>query len=284
MTNPAIYGKKLTKVEIATMVFGQYGIQYKKEGNSEKIYNPLFGWINKPLIDGNSKIGKGVYHFSTLPTNRVYTVEINGMAFEILGTCPCHCVGCYATKGNYNFITTIEALAIRTLLARQDLTFLKNAIIAQIIIDNIQIIRVHASGDFFNSDYINMWREVAMLFPSVVMWTYTKNAEAEAAFDDITNFNVVKSVIPGKGFNFGHCDYILALYEYLKEAGKSVYICKCGIDKNQHCTNCHACAMFDYVLFLEHSTGYKAEKDPLFPVIKALIESQPDITKQSAAN
>ena len=90
--------------------------------------------------------------------------------------------------------------------------------------------------------------------------------------------NVVKSIIPGKGFNFGHCDYILGLYEFLRKTGKKVYICKCGIDKNQHCVNCGACRTCDYVLFLEHSTEYKAENDPLFPVLKGIVESQKDIT------
>ena len=34
-------------------------------------------------------------------------------------------------------------------------------------------------------------------------------------------------------------------------------------------------------VLLEHSTSYKAEKDPLFPVVKALIESQSNDMLQS---
>ena len=88
------------------------------------------------------------------------------------------------------------------------------------------------------------------------------------------NANIVKSVIPHIGVNYGTCEYILGAYETLKAAGLPVYICRCGIDKNQHCTNCKGCSVNKYVLFIEHSTEYKAEKDPLYPVLKAIIESQ----------
>ena len=59
--------------------------------------------------------------------------------------------------------------------------------------------------------------------------------------------------------------------------GKSVYICRCGVDKNQHCTNCKGCSKNDYVLFIEHSTDYKAENDPCFNELKEIIERQPKI-------
>ena len=251
-------------------IYASYGIEYK----AGKIFAPVFGWVNPLLIDGNEKIGKGCYHFSMLPTNQLFVFWHNEKEYSAMGTCACYCKGCYATKGNYNYDSTKESLGIKTLLAREYLDFVERAIMAQIVADNIRLLRVHAAGDFFNAAYVEMWRHVALAFPGVIMWTYTKVSFAENAFNDVPNFNIVKSVIPGKGFNFGHCDYILSLYEYLKQAGKSVYICKCGIDKNQHCVNCGACRKCDYVLFIEHSTEYKAEKDPLFAVLKALIESQ----------
>lgn len=264
---------RVTKREI----YARFGIVY----NGEKLESPI-GPVRPLLINGNAKIGKGVYHFSTLPTNKTFSATVCGKSWTVKGTCPCHCAGCYACSGNYCYESTISALAMRTILARDYLDWTRRAILAQIIADKIQLLRVHAAGDFFSAEYIEMWREIAIANPTITMWTYTKNSDAESAFDDIANFNVVKSIIPGKGVNFGHCDYIIALYDYLKAAGKSVYICRCGIDKNQHCTNCSHCATSDYVLFLEHSTGYKAEKDPLFPVVKALIESQAETIAAAA--
>jgi hypothetical protein len=36
-------------------------------------------------------------------------------------------------------------------------------------------IRIHASGDFFNQDYFDMWIDIANENPSVDMWAYTKS-------------------------------------------------------------------------------------------------------------
>lgn len=268
---------KETKKEI----YAHYGIEYK----DGKIFSPLFKWINPVLVNGNAKIGKGAYHFSTLPTNKEYSVTIDGKEYTVKGTCPCSCVNkdgksiCYATKGNYNFKTVIRSLAKKTLIAYNDLTWLERAIMAQIEADNIKLVRIHAAGDFFSMEYAAMWRHIVDSFPAVTFWTYTKNHAAEKAFDGCKNGNIVKSFLPNGKFNFGHCDHVMTMYHALKEAGKTVHICFCGIEKYagipaKHCTDCHSCAECDYVLFIEHSTDYKAEKDPLFPALVSLILSQ----------
>lgn len=259
-------------------VYAKYGIRYHKG----RIEAPEFGMIAPLLVNGNKKIGKGCYHFSMLPTNGGFSFAHNGATYEIAGTCCCTCrnddgeVTCYATKGNYNFPSVRRSLGIKTFLARHHLDFVRRAIMAQIEADRISICRVHVAGDFFSSAYVDMWREIAQTFPGVTFWTYTKVRTAEGAFDDIRNFNVVKSLIPGHGFNYGNCAYIIALYEALRGMRKRVYICRCGIDETQHCFDCGACRSCDYVLFLEHSTKYNAQEDALFPVLKCIIESQDD--------
>lgn len=257
---------KLTKKAI----YASYGIVYE----NGKILAPEFGFIPPLLIDGNAKLGKGVWTFSTLPANFIHHIVINGMSYDIKGTCPCNCAGCYAQTGFYAFESTKRALAIRTYLARNYLDWTRRAIIAQIVAENIKLFRIHAAGDFFSTEYIAMWREIVKACPGTAFWTYTKNADAETAFDDLFNINIVHSIIHGYGFNFGHCGYILRVFKALKDAGKDVYICRCGVDKNQHCTNCKGCSKNAYVLFIEHSTSYKAENDPLYPELVKLIESQ----------
>lgn len=252
------------------VIYAKYGIEYK----AGKINTPMFGWIAPLLVDGNSKLGRGVWTFSTLAGNGWYHVEINGEPFDTKGTCPCNCKGCYAQTGFYNMANVKASLAIKTILARLYMDFVERAIMAQIEADNIKLCRIHAAGDFFSIEYIEMWERICKACENCLFWTYTKNAAAQSAFDDIPNANIVKSCVPGFGFNFGHCDYILKVYKALKAMGKSVYICRCGIDKNQHCVNCHGCANNEYVLFIEHSTSYKAEEDPAFPELKAIIESQ----------
>lgn len=250
-------------------IYKRYGI----DTENGKLVSPI-GNVPTMLVNGNEKIGKGIYHFSTLPGTKEYTVTINGKEYKTIGTCVRDCVGCYAMTGNYRYSNTINNIGIRNVLARDYMGWIEKAIKAQIEAENIKFIRIHASGDFFSIAYAEMWKRIAIAFPGVTFWTYTKNKECESIFNGIDNANIVKSVIPGIGVNFGHCDYILACYEFLKNAGKSVYICRCGIDKNQHCTNCKGCSKNEFVLFIEHSTSYKAEKDSLFPVLKQLIESQ----------
>ena len=251
-------------------IYASYGIEY----NKGKIMAPLFGWINPLLVNGNAKLGKGVWTFSTLPSNQIFHVVINGASYDVKGTCPCNCPGCYAQSGFYNMPSVIQSNAIKTILAREFPEFVKAAIIAQIKADGIKLCRIHASGDFFSTEYVNLWRGVVSECFDCLFWSYTKNREAEKAFDDLNNINIVRSIINGYGFNFGHCDYILKVYKALKDMGKSVYICRCGIDKNQHCTNCHGCAEHEFVLFIEHSTAYKAELDPAFDELKAIIDAQ----------
>ena len=262
--------KRTTKKEI----FAKYGIDYKRTSGNEYIYYKEFGYIPLLLVNGNEKIGKGIYHFSTLPTNQIFNVVINGKSYDVKGTCGCSCVGCYAMTGNYRYDSVKQSLAIKTWLVWNDIDFLKRAIMAQLEADKIEFLRIHASGDFANNKYIKMFQEIVAEFQTVTFWTYTKNKKAEKAFDSFENANIVKSMIPHYGMNYGHIDYIISLYNELKRQGKKVYICRCGIDKNQHCTNCKACSKNEYVLFIEHSTEYKAEKDILYPQIVELINAQ----------
>jgi hypothetical protein len=268
-----------------TDIYRSYGIQYDRI--QDKIFHPVFGWIKPLLINGNDKLGKGVYTFSTLPTNKEYSAVLDTVAgpvrYNVFGTCPCHCDKCYATRGRYVFDNVVAANMRKTIIARSDLDFMVNAILAQIKADRIRICRIHAAGDFCSMEYINAWRTIVKNTPDTIYWTYTKNPAAENAFDDLDNINIVHSCIPGIGFNFGHCDYIIRVYNILKSMGKKVYICRCGVDKQQHCTNCHGCFDNEIVLFIEHSTEYKAEKDPLFPVVKELIENQADPADRTVA-
>jgi hypothetical protein len=245
----------MTKREI----YASFGIEFK----AGKILSPL-GWIAPLLVNGNAKLGKGVWTFSTLAGNIEYNAIINGKSVTVKGTCNCNCVGCYAQTGFYRMSSTVNALAIRTIIAREHVEFMVNAIIAQIEAEHIELCRIHASGDFSDVVYIMAWHRIVNHCKTCKFWTYTKNAIAEGAFDDCNNCNVVKSIIPGCGLNFGHCDYILDTYNLLKSEEKRVHVCKCGFDKNQHCVNCKGCSENEFVLFVEHSTAYKAIEDPRY--------------------
>lgn len=246
--------KKPTKKE----VYGKYGIDYD---NGKILYNGK--WISELLKEGNSKTGKRVYTWSMLAGTE--------------GTCICNCEGCYAQTGFYNMPSVKESLALNTSIVENDIDFFYRAMSAQLEIIGNGEVRIHASGDFNTKNsktYAKTWKMLAMENKNILFWTYTKMKEYETLFDGIDNANIVKSVINGIGYNYGHCDYIIETYRKLKAMNASVYICRCGIDKNQHCENCKHCITSQFVLFIEHSTDYKAEKDPLFETLKTIIESQ----------
>ena len=260
---------KAAKKETKKQVYARYGIEF----NDGKILSPI-GWRKPLLKDGNTKTGYIVKTFSTLPTNKMHKVEVKGIIVEVQGTCCCSCDECYATKGMYNCPSCKESLAINTILGREYLDFVERALMAQIEADNIKLCRIHAAGDFFNDEYAAMWKRIVEKYTCCAFWTYTKVIKYESLFEGLKNAKIVKSIVPGFGFNYGHCGYILTVFRALKAAGKKVYICRCGIDKNQHCSNCHGCLDYDYVLFVEHSTEYVAEKDPDFIELKQVIEAQ----------
>lgn len=258
----------MTKKEI----YAKHGIVY----DGKHIISPL-GPVTELLQIGNGKLGKTVLTYSTLPGTGIYHAVLNGIAYNVKGTCKCDCTGCYAKTGHYNHQSVIDALAFRTVLIREYPEWTCEAIKAQIeylMQETPRLeLRISAAGDI-EAVAVPVWKEIVRTYPTLCTWTYTKNSENETIFDDFKNSNVVKSIIPGHGLNFGHCGYIIDTYKALKAEGKRVYICKCGIDKNQHCERCGVCATYEYVLFVEHSTSYRAEKDPRYAELVELINAQ----------
>lgn len=251
--------------------FASYGIEYK----DNKILAPWGQWIPLPLTWGSKT---HCYGWSTLAGTKEWEVEFNGETQIMEGTCVCQCDHCYGCAGRYVMSNVANANAWRTFAARYHMDWLERAITAQINWGvngkPLESVRCHITGDFFGMDYVEMWKRIKANCPKTRMWAYTKNKEAEDAFDDVENFNIVKSLIPGFGINYGHCDYVMAMYNALREAGIETHICRCAIDNEQHCDTCRACQDLKYVLFLEHGSDYKPEKDSLWEEFKVLIESK----------
>ena len=258
--------KSTTKKALAAAGFKVYGAYVMVDGS---LY-PL------PLVQGNSKLGKKVWHSATLPTNKMITAhDAEGNELSEMGTCPTTCNGCYGTKGNYNFNSSKYAIMMRTKLLRNYPAIYFQLVRIQIENEDIEKLRIHSVGDFIKGEARGFY-EVLKDFPHVKAWTYTKveNDPDIILLDSLKNCNVVKSIIKGCGFNFGHVDYVMDLFNMLKKLGKKVYICRCGIDENQHCSDCNGCSDHEYVLFIEHSTGYNAKNDAKYPEIVELIENQ----------
>ena len=259
-------GKKLSKKDF----FATYGVEYK----DSKVLAPWGQWVPLPLTWGSKT---HCYGWSTLAGTKEWVVEFNGKTTNMQGTCVCQCDHCYGCNGRYAMPGVYNANAWRTFAARYCMDWLERVITAQINWGvrgkSLAFVRVHITGDFFDMEYVDMWKRIKANCPDTKMWAYTKNKEAENAFDDVENFNIVKSLVPGFGMNYGHCDYIMDVYHGLIANGIETHICRCGVDNNQHCDTCRACQDLTYVLFLEHGSNYKAEKDPLWDQFVALVES-----------
>lgn len=310
--------RNIEKAAVKKEVYAGFGIQYKVTGknmNCDYIFcEALNMWIKPLLKNGNTKIGRGVWQLSLAAGNIIardyivknvlknvwkhYTsVDIKELCLMCGGTCCCLCSGCYAMGGKYKCDNVLECLAKHSFIARVALDWMYRAISAQIIADKIEMCRIHVSGDFFSRDYAEMWHKVICSNRQCIFWTYTKMFghgfdDVLQAIDREENANIVKSVIQGIGFNFGHAGYLIRVYKELKAAGKNVHICACGLDKlidkkprgykktkeekaaEIHCNKCSSCFKCEYVLFLEHGTKYNPLTDPDFPEFVKLVKQQ----------
>lgn len=282
------------------VIYAEQGIEYRSKDG--RIYCDLLNtWIKPVLKVGNDKVGKQVRTFSIGAGNKAIDNEVmekvlenvreqyTNVSADVLrmmcgGTCNCNCKGCYAQTGCYQFFSVKMCIARHTFLTRTaaGIDWLRRAIIAQIEADKIKKIRIHAAGDFVSAEYVNMWTAIMVAFPDVIAWTYTKRTFDEIeVFESLNNVNIVDSMWNGK-INYGTCGHIISLYHEMKAAGLDPWICKCGLDKTLpeneqvHCSNCGHCFTHDYVLFLEHSTDYEPENDPLYPEFLKLVASQPE--------
>lgn len=255
-------------------LYREYGIEYK----DNKIKDPIGNYVPLPITVGtNTKLGKGVGSWSIYHGNETHTInEFGAKAQQVMkdfgvteftGSCPMHCNGCYCDNGRYPFDQN-RATAIRKLLyARLYMGWLKKAIIAQIKIEGIKQLRIHAQGDFFSADYSDMWKDIAVECKECcIFWTYTKEEHALEALQGISNLSIVPSCTP-YGLNFGTAKELVKLYERLVKDGYRVHICACGTDYQKHCSECKCgCKAIgkecDFVLFIKHSTrDYDFSKD-----------------------
>jgi hypothetical protein len=250
------------------------------ESKGLKVYGELIDINGElfplPLTECNGKIGR-VMNSSTAPGTKEKTAvnPKTGENVSVMGTCPADCKGCYAQAGRYRMNRNMFLLIMRTRFLREYPEIYGAILAMQLDLEKAEQLRIHAAGDFIEKE-ARMYYDILKDRPSIKTWTYTKHEIKGdiALLDSLENVNIVKSIIPGFGFNYGHADYIAKVYKALKKAGKKVYICRCGIDPGQHCENCSGCSSHEYVLFIEHSTGYNVKKDPNYKMIHDLIESQ----------
>jgi hypothetical protein len=112
------------------------------------------------LVKGNAKIGDEIFAFN-LPA---------------VDTCPgmsAGCSSCYAQRGRWVFTNVQEALRRNWETSRD--SFFAERMIREVRRRRAKVVRVHASGDFYDSRYIRCWARVARNCPSVTFYAYTRS-------------------------------------------------------------------------------------------------------------
>lgn len=283
-------GKQLTKKMIAINTYAEFGI----ECNGDHILDPYGEWIPELIpFASNGKVGNAgtwsiahgnethdISEFLEKFPKTAAVMKAAGVT-SFCGSCPCHCKDCYCDSGRFPMDSMKHSLVRKLLLATYHRTWLENAIKACIKLHDIDQVRIHAAGDFFCDEYVDMWKRIIEYFPLVTFWTYTKQDHAVNAFDGLQNITVTPSITP-HGVNFGTCAELLETYTALVNAGFRVHVCACGTPFEIHCSDCkHGCKAIgkecDYVLFIKHSAkDYKAgKKDPAeYAAVLEIIKNQ----------
>lgn len=118
---------------------------------------------------------------------------------------------------------------------------------------SIKTIRIHQSGDFISDAYIDIWYNLAIKYPNLTFYGYTKvdkllNVDK---LNTLHNVNIIKSVLNGKR-NYGSVSYVKKL---VKDEGAVICDATYGEDKDTvKCgVTCNKCMVpGTKVVFVQH--------------------------------
>lgn len=112
---------------------------------------------------GNKKLGDNIWQFSITA----------GLAHICIGaTLKCLSL-CYATQSHYKHETVKSSLNRNYLLSLTD--FFVGFILGCLMLFRITIVRIHAAGDFYNSEYVEKWIRIATHRPDIKFYAYTRS-------------------------------------------------------------------------------------------------------------
>ena len=192
---------------------------------------------------GNTKLGKGIYVINQ-PAGKTCQCDA-----------PCNKKGlCYAQKGTFLFKSVQTCYANNLARFLEDREGAKMDILSQL--PYMGFVRIHASGDFVNHDYLEMIIEIATLLPNVKFMAYTKkyeliNKHVEEFGLIPDNLTIIFSLWDGykcdNRHNFPTSQVILK--EGNKDTIKGGYECTGQCDK---CFKCWTLQKGENVLFNQH--------------------------------
>lgn len=140
------------------------------------------------MSKGNTKLGKDVYTFNTLPGEHALTLKDGTVLTNVLGTCAgccegCENGGCYAVRdAKLHSNSIIPAQGKNTVIMRNSYDDGFAQIKAMLIAKKVKIMRWHSSGEIIDYDYLLRMVQLAKELPNVKFYFYTKR------FDEVSRY------------------------------------------------------------------------------------------------
>lgn len=186
------------------------------------------------MTSGNSKLGGDVLSFD-LP------------AVKTCPNCKFCTKGCYA-KRTERFPAVHDKHVTNFLITKHSPMKFLQLIGGQLCKCKQNIVRIHSSGDFYSQEYLDLWELIARNFPSISFYGYTKTRGFFdfTKIDELFNINIIDSILPNGGVNFGSLEYCKTMsYIY------NIPICPAYLGK-QCMVDCDICLKCKHVLFVQH--------------------------------
>ena len=238
-------GVKITKAD----VFSTNAKNYTKKTATRKNFIEALGlWVSDPLHISNRKLAANIAILSLMEGKTCINCRD---CFKY----------CYARKASTQYKNVRAHRMIMSFLAVNFPAVFFDLVKKQlrgILANNsrrrvpVEFVRIHEAGDFFSSDYINGWAEVAQEFPSLKFYFYTECAGLFdfSSFASMHNVNMVSSRLPDGGVNFDDEDIIISRCEAL---GVPVCPYRAGSNNPVKCgAGCKLCMSAASVGFVKH--------------------------------
>lgn len=100
---------------------------------------------------------------------------------------------CYAKRGHYVY-NNVKSVQERRLLLTQEKEFV-SSIITEVEINEIKVVRIHDSGDFYSKAYLQSWINIANECSNTIFYAYTKSHSYVDSLVSLfpSNFVIIKS-------------------------------------------------------------------------------------------
>lgn len=159
-----------------------------------------------------------------------YSGKVNGVRlyeFNLPAVKTCHWADvckkyCFADKGSYKWRTTVEKYARNYELSKNQVLFKK---VVQYELDKkrVEYVRIHSSGDFYNTKYLKAWADIARNNPDIIFYGYTKSIPLFKHLTAPENFVFCFSVGGKKDHLIKSTDHHAKIFNNKKELLKAGY-------------------------------------------------------------